>query len=259
MKKDIPILIDFDGVIWLGTSLAADAVKFLDFLQSEKLPFFIITNSTRESSDDLRNILAGNGINFPINAMTTVDATIEYLKEKKLTASVYCIKDVRGRFKNYIDDKNPDAVVIGDLGTEWSYEILNEIFNKVYNGAEIIAMQKNKFWKPDGIHTALDAGAFITAVEFASGKTSTLIGKPSPLYFNTALKMLGFNTGSPFLIIGDDIENDINPAQKLGGKGILVCTGKTKFPLAPDLKIQPDYASQNLTEVIDLLKDILSN
>lgn len=259
MKKILPILIDMDGVIRLGSSLAKDAAQLLNFLNDEKLPFFILTNSTRESGNDMKNYLSRCGIAFPVNVMTTVDATIEYLKEKKLTASVYCVKNVRNRFNNYIDDNNPDAVVIGDLGTEWTYEILNRIFNQVHNGAEIIAMQKNKFWKPDGIHTALDAGAFITAVEFASGKTSTLIGKPSPVYFNTALKMLGFNTGSPFLMIGDDIGNDINPAQKLGGKGILVCTGKTKFPLAPDLKIQPDYASQNLTEVIDLLKDILSN
>jgi ribonucleotide monophosphatase NagD (HAD superfamily) len=33
MKKDIPILIDFDGVIRLGSELAADAFEFLNFLQ----------------------------------------------------------------------------------------------------------------------------------------------------------------------------------------------------------------------------------
>ena len=43
MRKDIPILIDFDGVVRLGRELAADAAEFLNFLHSEKLPFFIIT------------------------------------------------------------------------------------------------------------------------------------------------------------------------------------------------------------------------
>ncbi|MGD1007682.1 MAG: HAD hydrolase-like protein [Ignavibacteriaceae bacterium] len=257
MKKDIPILIDFDGVIRLGSGLAADAFEFLNFLHSENLPFIIITNSTRDSSDDLKNILAHNGVGFNVNIMTTVDATIEYIKEKNLSVSVYCIKNIRHRFEEFINDKDPRAVVIGDLGTGWSYGILNEIFNKVYGGAEIIAMQKNKFWKPDGIELALDAGAFITAIEYASGKNSVLIGKPSPIYFHTAIKMPGCPAGSPFLMIGDDLENDIKPAQELGGKGILLYTGKTKFPLRQDSKIHPDYDAKNLTDVIELLKDIL--
>ena len=257
MKKKIPILIDLDGVIRLGGSPASDALQFLNYLNVEKLPFFILTNSTRESGADVKNFLSRFGITFPINIMTTVDATVEYLKEKNLRASVYCNTNVLEKFANFIDDKNPDVVVIGDLGANWSYEILNEIFNKIHSGAGIIAMQKNKFWQPDGIHPALDAGAFITALEYASGKNSVLIGKPSPLYFNTALKMLGFNPGSPFIMIGDDLENDILPAQQLGGIGILVYTGKTKFPLNSLPGILPDFDSQNLTGVKELLNGIL--
>jgi HAD superfamily hydrolase (TIGR01458 family) len=257
MRKDIPILIDFDGVIRLGSRLASDATEFLNFLHSENLPFFVITNSTRESSNDLKKILSGSGTSFNINAMTTVDATIEYIKENKLSVSVYCIENVRRCFREFLDEENPQAVVIGDLGTGWSYKILNEIFNKVHGGAEIIAMQKNKFWKPDGIELALDAGAFIAAIEYASGKNSVLIGKPSPIYFHTALKMLGFPACSPFIMIGDDLENDVQSARDLGGKGILVYTGKTKFPLPEDLKIRPDYEAQNLAAVMELLKNLL--
>lgn len=257
MRKDIPILIDFDGVIRLGRELAADAAEFLNFLHAEKLPFFIITNSTRESSSDIKHILIDNGIGVNINAMTTVDATIQYLKDNNLSASVYCVKNILPLFDDFINNKNPDVVVIGDLVNEWSYEILNEIFNKVHSGAGIIAMQKNKFWKPDGIELALDAGAFITAIEYATGKNSVLIGKPSPIYFHSAIKMLGFPANSPFIMVGDDLENDIKSAQKLGGKGILVYTGKTKSPLPPDSKIRPDYEAKSLTCIISILKGIL--
>jgi HAD superfamily hydrolase (TIGR01458 family) len=257
MRKDIPILIDFDGVIRLGRELAADASEFLNFLHTEKLPFFIITNSTRESSADIKNILIENGIGINVNAMTTVDATIQYLKEKNLCASVYCIKNIMPLFDEFINNKNPDVVVIGDLVNEWSYDILNEIFNKVHTGAGIIAMQKNKFWKPDGIELSLDAGAFITAIEYASGKNSVLIGKPSPIYFHSAIKMLGFPANSPFIMIGDDLENDIKAAQELGGKGMLVYTGKTRYPLSQESKIKPDYEAIGLRSIIEILKGIL--
>jgi len=83
-----------------------------------------------------------------------------------------------------------------------------------------------------------------------------LIGKPSPIYFKTALKILG-NENSSFYMLGDDLETDVNAAQKIGGKGILVYTGKTKFPLPADIKMKPDYEAKNLKEVITILKPLM--
>ena len=131
---------------------------------------------------------------------------------------------------------------------------MNDIFRKVFEGADIIAMQMNRFWYPRGGELSLDAGAFIKAIEYGSGKKAVLIGKPSPIYFQSALDLLGFPKGSDFLMMGDDIESDITGAQEMGGKGILIYTGKTEYPLRDDIKIKPDYETQNLTEVIEILK-----
>ena len=67
--------------------------------------------------------------------------------------------------------------------------MMNEIFVKVYNGVELVAMHKNKFWYPEG-KLSLDAGAFIKAIEYAFGKEAVLIGKPSPIYFHSAFSQL---------------------------------------------------------------------
>jgi ribonucleotide monophosphatase NagD (HAD superfamily) len=131
---------------------------------------------------------------------------------------------------------------------------MNEIFNSVYNGADIIAMQKNRFWYPPGKGLSLDAGAFIKAIEYASGKDAVLIGKPSPIYFQSALSLLGFPRGSDFIMIGDDIDSDIIGAQQAGGRGILIYTGKTNYPLKDDEKIKPEFEAQNLMEVIEIIK-----
>jgi ribonucleotide monophosphatase NagD (HAD superfamily) len=66
--------------------------------------------------------------------------------------------------------------------------------------------------------------------------------------------MLGLPTNSEFIMIGDDIESDIIGAQKAGGKGLLIYTGKTKYPLNEGINIKPDYEAKNLTEVIDIIK-----
>ncbi|MGA9292725.1 MAG: HAD-IIA family hydrolase [Ignavibacteriaceae bacterium] len=256
MIRNIPVLIDFDGIIRLGTKPAPDAKSFLEFLSEQKIPSYIISNSTLKTSDDIKRFLKENEMDFGIPALTSVDAAINYVKNHYKKISVFCDEEIKKNFSEYIDDNYPEAVVIGDLGDKWNYETMNEIFRRVYKEADLIAMQKNKFWKPDGINLCLDAGAFISAIEYAAGKESVLIGKPSPIYFYTALELLGFNKDDHFIMIGDDIETDIQGARELGGTGILVYSGKTKYPLDPSLKIKPDYEAHNLKDVISIIENL---
>ena len=251
----IPLLIDFDGIIKIGNNPTEDANEFLSFLIEENIPAFIISNSTLKTSEDITTFLKENNLPL-IPAMTAADATLRYIKDNYRRVSVYCIDSIKKIFEGYIDDKNPEAVVIGDIGDKWSYEIMNEIFRKVYDGADIIAMHKNKFWKPDGKTLSLDAGTFISAIEYATSNEAVLIGKPSPIYFNTAIKLLGYPSDSKFIMIGDDIEADIIASRQIGGIGILVYTGKTKFPLPEDYPSKPDYEAKSLTEVKKILEKL---
>ncbi|MCZ6701994.1 MAG: HAD-IIA family hydrolase [Ignavibacteria bacterium] len=252
-----PILIDFDGVIKLGAKPAPDAAEFLQFLLDHSIPFHIISNSTLRTGTEITSYLKENNLPAGIPAMTAADATLYFVKENYKKVSVYCINKIKQLFTEYIDDVNPEAVVIGDNGEDWNFQLMNDIFRKVFEGADIIAMQMNRFWYPRGGELSLDAGAFIKAIEYGSGKKAVLIGKPSLIYFQSALDLLGYASGSDFLMVGDDIESDITGAQAMGGKGILIYTGKTEYPLRDDIKIKPDYEAQNLIEVIEKIKDQL--
>lgn len=249
----IPLLIDFDGVIKIGNEPAPHAKEFLQFISDKKFPAYIISNSTLKTGEDVKSFLDQNSLPSEVNCMTTVDATIKYIRKRNLKISVYCSESIKKEFKDFIDDENPDAIVIGDLGEEWNYSIMNEIFRKVFAGADIIAMQKNKFWMPDGKTLTLDAGAFIASIEYASGKEAKLIGKPSPIYFQTVIEAMGFPKENEFIMIGDDIDSDIDAAQKTGGRGILVYTGKTKYPLPPNSVTVPDFEAKDLLEAANIL------
>ena len=249
-----PILIDFDGVIKLGNDPAPDTNDFFKFISDNNLDAYIISNSTLRTGKDITQYLVDNGLKPEIPAMTAADATVHYVKEHYKKVSVYCIEKIKQLFTDYIDDENPEAVVIGDNGDNWNFQLMNDIFQKVYNGADIIAMQMNRYWYPQGGELSLDAGAFIKAIEYGSAKEAILIGKPSVIYFQSALQMLGYPSNSGFIMIGDDIESDIIGAQSAGGKGLLIYTGKTKFPLADEINIKPDYEAQSLIEVIDIIK-----
>ena len=249
--KPLPLLIDFDGVIRLGDVPAPDAKEFFNFIDKKRIPACVISNSTLKTSSEIKEFFHNNNIEFNIPAITASEAALKYARDKYKRVKVYCIESIKKIFADLLVEKNPEAVIVGDLVDGWSYDILNQIFRDVYGGADFIAMQKNKFWKPDGKNLCLDAGSFISAIEYATGKEALLIGKPSSIYFRTALKILG-DENSSFYMLGDDLETDITGAQKIGGKGILIFTGKTKslIEVTEDL---PAYTTNNLPEVIKIL------
>ena len=71
----------------------------------------------------------------------------------------------------------------------------------------------------------LSAGPFVRGIEYATGKTATLMGKPSPAFFGMALRDMGLKPADA-VMIGDDVVSDTGGAMKAGMQGILVKTGK---------------------------------
>ncbi len=156
--------------------------------------------------------------------------------------------DVKNDFKEFRQsNKQVDFIVIGDIGNNWSYELLNNVFNMLINGAKLIAIHKNRFWQTEqGLQ--MDIGAFIDALEYASGKQAILIGKPSSDFFRMALDELSLNKDK-VAIIGDDIDSDIGGGQESGLFGILVKTGKYRKEYAAASKVVPDLVIDSIADL----------
>jgi len=250
-----PILIDMDGVLRIGSKPAKYLNEFVEFLRRENLPFCIVSNSTLTDKKLMKNFFEENSIELSFPIMTAVDATYSYVKERFSSIALYCSDAVKPVFSNLKFSDEPEVVVVGDLEDAWNFKVLNDIFNKILKGAKLVAMQKNKFWKHPEKGFLLDAGAFITAIEYAACVKATVIGKPSPLYFKQALQLLN-KSSEKFIMIGDDLITDIYPVKPLGGQGILVMTGKT----SPDMLSLDDKknipVANNLLEVINIIKQI---
>ena len=251
--KSRPLLIDLDGVLKLGNSPAPHLKEFFGFINENKIPACILSNSTLRTGELVREFFTSQNIELKIPAITAFDAALAFVKKNYRKVQIYCRDYLIHHFEGMIDEENPEAIVIGDIEDKWNYQIMNNIFKKVFAGADLVAMHKNKYWNPSG-ELLIDAGAFITGIEFASDKKAILIGKPSPLYFKAALESIDAKIEDGFFMIGDDIENDIKAVLDIGGKGILIYTGKTKFPLDKSLNIKPDFEARSLKEVISILK-----
>jgi HAD superfamily hydrolase (TIGR01458 family) len=158
-------------------------------------------------------------------------------------------EDARREFEGMtIVDRDPHVVVVGDLASGFDYATLNRAFQAVLGGAEILALQKDRFWKARG-ELVLDAGPFVVALEYATGRKARLIGKPSRDFFRVALEGLGV-PAEQVAMIGDDVENDVRGAQEAGLMGILVQTGKYRKDLVERSGILPDRIVKNLGDLV---------
>jgi len=78
------------------------------------------------------------------------------------------------------------------------------------------------------------------------------MGKPSPEFFNLALKDMGVGPRETAMI-GDDILTDVLGAQNMGMKGILVETGKYREDQAKESGVTPDLVLRSIAELVEYL------
>ena len=147
------------------------------------------------------------------------------------------------------EDERVDAVVLGDLGDGFTPGVLNESFRMLLEGAELVALQHNRFWKrADGL--VLDVGAYAAALEYAGGVEAFVVGKPAAPFFTAALEDLDAPAESA-VMVGDDLEADIGGAIAAGLRGILVRTGKYREETLEASAVRP-------TEIVDSIADVPS-
>jgi len=141
-------------------------------------------------------------------------------------------------------------VVIGDLGEGWDFRTLNRAFRLLHSNPEasLIALGTTRFWQaPEGLR--LDAGPFVAALEYATGRKPVVCGKPAEPFFQAAAAKLGF-APSEILMIGDDIDIDVGGAQRAGLRGALVRTGKFR-PGDLNHAVKPDAVLDSIANLPD--------
>ncbi len=181
------LLIDLDGVLYIGDKEVSGARGALADLRERGLECRFVTNTTTCTAAEVGDKLERLGFDAsPEEVFSAVTATVDFLRgneagEKGVRLLVS--DSVRGEFAEFPHDRErPGFVVVGDIGAAWSYPLMNEAFRYLNEGAELIAMHRNKFFQTeDGLR--LDIGAFVAGLEFVTGQEARLIGKPSPDFF----------------------------------------------------------------------------
>jgi HAD superfamily hydrolase (TIGR01458 family) len=243
-------LLDLDGTIYAGDAAIPGAPQALSRLRKQGVPYRLVTNTTSRSRLMLVQRLRGYG--FDVSAAELFTATLAGAELAKAAGHRRIapfvaepaledlnVLELEGGTSGRPLTDTPDAVVVGDLGERWTYALLQEAFDYLMSGATLIALSRDRYWLRDR-HLALDAGPFIAALEFATGKSAAVAGKPSPAFYTGALRSLGLDPTTPAAMVGDDLWSDVEGAQHAGLQGWLVRTGKYREEALLQSGITPD-------------------
>ena len=235
------VILDLDGTVYENDRLIPGAAETVDALRAAGVGLRFATNTTRRPRQALVERLDRLGIRIEAGELFTAPvAAAAWLRARRLRRVALHIAEATWVDFSDVDivEDGPDAVVVGDLGSDWTFERLNLAFRQLLAGAALVAIQKNRYWKTEAGLT-LDAGPFVAALEYATGNEATLVGKPSAAFFEGAARALDLPIAD-VAVVGDDISTDVAGAMAIGAQGVLVKTGKFRAQDLEDPTVRPD-------------------
>src|SRR5919197_437767 len=220
------LLIDLDGVLYVEDETIPGAREAVERMRAAGLALRFVTNTTSRSRSRTLDKLRRLGFEVDDEELVTPAAlAVAHCAERGQRRAALLMNDeVKRDFAALEESDDAEAVIVGDLGDGFGYDVLNRAFRQVMEGAELVALQKNRYWlRADGL--SLDVGPFVAALEYATGREAYVVGKPARGFFDEVVRDLGATAGDTAMV-GDDVESDIDGALRAGLAGILVRTGK---------------------------------
>jgi len=251
------IFADIDGTLYFKGEPIPGAIETVSHLRKMGLNLVFLTNTDSKSPKTVLKTLQEHGFNIKMDEIFTPIIALKEFLSKFADKKSYFVttEEVANEFQDFPIIKGseiPDFVILGDFHDNWDVNRLNVAFKYVLKGAKLLGTQGNKFYLDRNGEPVIDTGSFVYMIANAANTNPKIFGKPSKEYFIQALKKLGLSPDE-VLVIGDDLESDIQGAINSGIRGILVKTGKGKYFHSTDLKVKPYMVLDSFSSLLELI------
>ena len=258
MAPPLAYCFDLDGTLYRGDAAIPGAVAILARLRAAGVPFRCLSNTSSRPRSALLARLRGYGFDVREDELLTATLAAGDLLRSRGCRRLLPIltpaaaADLAGfELVGGTSGSPPgraDAVLIGDLGDGWSDALMQEAFHALMDGAEFIAVSRDRFWRR-GEALVMDCGAYVAGLEYATGRTATISGKPSTVFYAAALASLGDPEPHGVAMVGDDPWSDVAGAQAAGMQGWFVASGKADTGALAASGVRPDRVLASVAEL----------
>jgi len=245
-------LTDMDGVLVQGRTLLPGAAEFVQRLQTQGIPFLVLTNNSQYTPRDLQVRLSYMGLQVPPEAIfTSALATAQFLHDQRPGGRAYAIGEsglttALHDIGYVLTDQEPEYVVLGET-TAYSFERITRAIRFVSAGARFIATNPDVMGPGEG-GIVPATGAVAASISAATGVKPYFIGKPNPLMMRTALRTLDAHSEDS-VMIGDRMDTDIVAGIESGLRTILVLSGVTTREQVERFPYRPTWVRDSIADV----------
>lgn len=254
------VALDMDGTIYLGSRLFPATLPFLERLAQWGIAYTFLTNNSSKSRDDYWQKLVAMGLPVtPEHILTSTHGLIDYLRNdlpevrRLFILGTPCLHNEMGLHGYLCSDDAPDAVVVG-FDTTISYNRLCRAAWWIAQGKPFLATHPDLVCPTDQPTILVDCGALCKALEAATGRTPTVIGKPHSRMLEPILRKTGLSA-KQVAVVGDRLMTDIVMAKRTRALAVLVLTGEATLEDVAALpeRERPDIVLSHVGLLGDLL------
>jgi HAD superfamily hydrolase (TIGR01450 family) len=251
------LLIDLDGVVWIGRELIPGSVEALRALFGAGKKVVFVTNNPGKPAAEYARHLGEAGIEVAPELIVTAGEATAALAAKRIGAGGTAFVIGAPAFHVTVADlglellegeggREADVVLVsGHRG--FDYEELLTAALALQNGAALFATSHDPTLPmPGGPWPG--TGAVLAAVETASGATAEIGGKPEPHLFEMARERIG--GAARVAMVGDRVSSDIEGGRRAGLETVLVLSGATSREEAAAANPSPDLVVEDLAALV---------
>jgi len=252
--------IDVQGTLISDNDKSAirGSIEFIDMLNMEKIPYMVVTNNTKKSSENFYDFLQNQGFNFGFDKYLDPLMLLES-RVKKDAVAAYGAKEFLDTLVTMgykLDYENPKTVLVA-IKEDFNADEYAQMIDFLLSGASLVGMHETSIYAKNSKRYP-GVGAVLKLLEFATSVSYDVVGKPSVSFYNEALKLLQTQKQDAKFcdieMISDDVKGDLGGAKELGMKTTFVTSGKykTEEEIVPFLKneLKPNSVYADMQDIL---------
>jgi 4-nitrophenyl phosphatase len=225
------LIIDMDGVLYLGDQPAPRLREFFAFLRECSIPFILATNNSTRTPRDYVDKLERMGVKVsPAEILVSGQATARFLAReypRGTRVHVFGMPALKQAMteEGFVLADEDVQLVVASMDREVTFEKLKCATLLIRGGARFIATNLDPT-NPTEEGLLPGTGAMIAALETASETKPQAIGKPEPTMYQLAMEQMGASPETT-AAIGDRADTDILGGKRAGITTICVLSGSS--------------------------------